>query len=217
MIHHGFGVIEFEDFFKFNRAELNGWIERRFAEQPEDYTLQDDGSYLNRGGYRFEAKDIESSPRRALHLTAKCDEADLQIFQQIYNAVGEAVDIYMKAYPDVKKSVWWRTDPHLAAYGISAGMGFHHDNLVGDGEESEASTQNVLTASLVLDDECEGGELAFRYPECVLPPKFGSVIVYSSGYLGTHAVFDVKSGRRVSYLEFFGHGTRANAVSYQRS
>jgi len=217
MIDHGFGVVEFPDIFNHNRGEILDWIQRRFDEQPEDYFLQEDGSYLNRGGYRFEAADIEASPRRALHLTEQCSEEDAAIFQKIYEAVGYAVDAYMEAYPDVKKSVWWRTDPHLASYGISAGMGFHHDNLVGDGEASEASIQNVLTASLILDDYCEGGALAFRYPDCEIVPKFGSAIVYSSGYLGTHAVKDVTWGRRVSYLEFFGHGTRANAVGYQRS
>ena len=49
-IDHGFGVIEFPEAVSVDQSFLTGWLQRRAAEQPDDYVLQDDGTYLNRGG-----------------------------------------------------------------------------------------------------------------------------------------------------------------------
>lgn len=214
-IVHGFGVMEFNDVIEVDQDFLSGWIERRKAQQPDDYILQDDGTYLNRGGYRFTAEEVEMSPGRLLRLDHEVNDEDLKFFHTMYEGMGECVRRYISHFPEVGPCIWWRTQPHVATYGVTAGMGFHHDNLIGDGEASETSLMTVLTGSLILRDTCEGGNLQFKYPNLDFKPKTGSAFIYSAGYLGTHAVTDITSGHRVSYLEFFGQGNQPGADPFQ--
>lgn len=204
-IDHGFGVIEFPEAVSIDQSFLKEWTERRRAEQPDDYVLQEDGTYLNRGGYSFTAEQIAEAPRRILKLGGG-DKDDVDFYQTIFDGMTRCVEQYQELFPEVTPCVWWRTYPHLAIYEVGGNMGFHHDNLVGDGEKSATSILTVLTGSMVLNDDFEGGDLVFKYPEISLAPKAGGAVIYSAGYLGTHAVEPVTSGSRISYLEFFGHG-----------
>lgn len=214
-IVHGFGVMEFRNVIDVDQEFLEGWLQRRKEEQPDDYILQEDGTYLNRGGYRFTAEEVEMSPGRLLQLDSNVNEEDRVFFKEMYDAMGRCVHSYIDHFPEVKPCIWWRTQPHVATYGVTAGMGFHHDNLIGDGEASENSLMTVLTGSLILRDTCEGGHLQFKYPDLDFKPIAGSAFIYSAGYLGTHAVSDIVSGHRVSYLEFFGQGTQPGAEPFQ--
>ena len=93
-------------------------------------------------------------------------------------------------------------------------MGYHNDNLVGAGSESEKAIYSVLTGSLILKDSCEGGDLGFKYIDKHFKPETGSAFVYPAGFLGTHEVQPVTSGERISYLEFFGHGTLIGTIPF---
>lgn len=215
-INHGYGVVEFENAISLPPDVINEWLERRMTECPQDYVEMPDGTFVNQGGYTFTAEQIAEAPIRMLSLKASENDEDNRILESLVSAVGSCVTYYCTIYPTVKESLWWRSLPHVARYAPKAQMGFHHDNLVGVTEQSELATLNVLTAGLILDDRCEGGDLAFLYLEKKFKPRFGTCFLYPSGYIGTHAVEPIVSGNRVTYLEFFGHGSAAGACKFNR-
>jgi len=213
-ILHGYGVMEFQDVVEIDPDFFDGWLERRKANEPSDYILQEDGTYLNRGGYRFTAEQVNESPSRILRLEENASQEDIDFYQSVYNGMGECIKVYCQHFPEVEPCIWWRAHPHVATYAVTGNMGFHHDNLIGDGKESNNAIFTVLTGSLILKDRCEGGNLLFKYAGLDIAPKAGSAFIYSAGYLGTHAVEPVLSGERVSYLEFFGHGPQEGSTEF---
>ena len=91
-------------------------------------------------------------------------------------------------------------------------MGLHHDNAIGGASANENPLFNVVSGSLILWDKCEGGALEFRFIKNKIKPKAGSAVFYPSSFMGSHAVEKIRMGLRISYLEFFGHGTRPGQV-----
>lgn len=216
-VDHGWGVIEFVDVLPIDPVFLEGWLARRKEQEPSDYTPLDDGTFMNRGGYVYTAEQIAESPGRLLFLDKNASDEDIEFVQEIDKAMSECIHDYCFLFPDVKESIWWRAQPHVATYGQTAHMGFHHDNLVGAGSESEQAIYSVLTGSLILKDCDKGGYLGFKYPNKHVKPKPGSALIYSAGYLGTHEVTPVESGERVSFLEFFGHGSLPGSTPFIHS
>ena len=52
VVHNG-GVVEFPDVMNIDPDALAAWMELRQECEPSDYTLNEDGNYVNRGGYTF--------------------------------------------------------------------------------------------------------------------------------------------------------------------
>jgi len=209
--HYGFGIVEYENVADIDSDYLEGWLERRRLQEPNDYTLQSDGTYMNRGGYVFTEDQVNASPGRLLRLKVNCSDEDLAFAEKLENVTALCISEYFNIFPEAQRSVWWRADPHVATYKPGGYMGYHHDNLVGAGSESEKAIYSVLTASIILKDQCSGGDLGFKYIDKHFAPKAGTAFVYPAGFLGTHEVCPVTSGERISYLEFFGHGTLMGA------
>ena len=74
VVHHG-GIVEFPDVFNVDPDVLDNWMSLRRECEPSDYTINDDGNYVNRGGYTFTPEQIESTPTR--FLTPTPDGEDL--------------------------------------------------------------------------------------------------------------------------------------------
>ena len=213
-IHHGFGIIEFPDAIEIDPDFIEAWVIRRREQEPSDYTPVGDGTYMNRGGYIFTEEQVNASPGRLLQLRVNATEEDEAFAQLLEKTMGECVTEYFNFFPEASKSIWWRAVPHVATYLSGGYMGYHHDNLVGAGSESERAIYSVLTGSLILKDQCQGGELGFKYIDKHFKPVVGSAFVYPAGFLGTHEVQPVTAGERMSYLEFFGHGTVLGTIPF---
>ncbi len=207
-INHGYGVVEFPGIIQIDDLFIDEYMKRREEAEPQDYTIDSEGFYVNRGGYRFTKENIDEAPRRYLNLTPSgCPNEDIDFHKKIEDAISKCINAYRGIYPEVYDCVRWRTDAHIAAYPRGAGMGMHHDNSIGANGKNENPIFNVLSLSMILSDRCTGGELVLKYINKEFPPKKGSVIIYPAGFLGSHAVNKVESGLRISYLEFFGQGT----------
>jgi len=207
-VDHGYGVVEFRNAVRIDNNFIDQYMHRRELCEPLDYTIDEDGFYVNRGGYRFTKAQIEEAPRRYLNLiTAESPEEDVAFYRDIETAISKCINAYRGIYPEVYDCVRWRTDAHIACYPPGAGMGMHHDNAIGKAGKNENPIFNVLSMSLILSDRCEGGELELKYANKVFKPENGTLIIYPAGFLGSHAVRKVTSGLRISYLEFFGHGS----------
>ncbi len=210
MINHGNGIVEFENVINIDDDFIDSWMERLKLSEPDDYYLDEDGFYVNRGGYKFPKETIDESPKRFLKLLTEDSTEEEKLFvEKIDNAMFECIHAYIGEFPEAKDCLRWRSDGHIAYYPEGAGMGPHHDNAIGGASENENPLFNVVSGSLILSDRCTGGDLGFKnLGGKLFEPKKGSAIFYPSSYMGTHFVNNVTSGARVSFLEFFGHGAK---------
>ena len=206
----GYGIVYFPNILNIDDGFLDEYMKRRNELEPQDYYIDEDGFYVNRGGYRFTKEHAEAAPHRFLNLTPPdCPQGDIDFHQQIEEALSKCINAYKGIYPESADCIHWRSDGHIASYGPGAGMGMHHDTAIGRANGNENPIFNVLSGSLILSDRCTGGALSFRFIDRAFTPVKGSAILYPSGFLGSHAVENVVTGRRISYLEFFGQGTRS--------
>lgn len=210
---HGYGIVEFHNVLDINEHFVQSWLSRRREVEPHDYTIDENGFYINRGGYKFTEDQIKGAPERYMNLTpAGAPAEDVEFHAKLERAMFDCINGYSNLYPEAKDCLWWRTDAHVAVYGNGAGMGLHHDNAIGGASANENPLFNVVSGSLILWDKCEGGALEFRFIKNKIKPKAGSAVFYPSSFMGSHAVEKIRMGLRISYLEFFGHGTRPGQV-----
>ena len=206
---HQSGIVEFPNVLEIDPGELAQWMELRRACEPDDYTIDDDGNFINRGGYIFTPEEYQSSPSRFLNLEPEGEDTTFleSILEVLYKCVIEYIDIF----PTVAHSIWWRTDGQVAAYRDGQNMGPHHDRAIeykpGDVPDCEAPIHNEITGSLILKKAEEGGQLMFPVSKTTINGEAGTAILYPSNYVGAHAVAPVTEGERLSYLEFYGQGT----------
>ena len=208
VVHHS-GIAEFQDVIEIDPVVLDSWMSLRRECEPSDYTIDEDGNYVNRGGYTFTAEQIGISPTRFLNLTP--DGEDLSFYNEIRDTVYKCLVNYIELHPAVWRSVWWRADGQGACYENGQGMGSHSDREIeytpGETPASEAPIYNEITAALILKKADEGGKYEFATSKTSLDPLAGTVLFYPSNYVGAHAITPVTKGERISYLEFFGQGT----------
>jgi hypothetical protein len=77
--------------------------------------------------------------------------------------------------------------------------GDHADNAELDGTPN-AWQDNKLVTIIYLNDNYEGGNLAFRDHNISIAPKAGTVIVFDVGIDNVHSVTEVTSGERYTML-----------------
>ena len=209
IVEHAAGIVEFMDAVEIDQDELDAWMLLRQECEPSDYTLNEDGNYVNRGGYTFTPEQIGISPVRYLNLTP--DGEDLTFHNKIRDAAYDCLVKYVEIYPSVWRSIWWRVDGQIACYTNGQGMGSHSDREIeytpGQVPESEAPIYNEISSTLILRKADTGGELKFATSNSKFNPDPGTLIMYPSNFIGAHAVEPVGEGERISYIEFFGQGT----------
>lgn len=62
------------------------------------------------------------------------------------------------------------------------------------------SAKRILSMSIVLNDNYEGGELSFFDDGYVIPPKVGSVVIFPSNFMFPHEVKTVNNGTRYAIV-----------------
>lgn len=206
------GVVVFENAIPIDQDFLQGWLARRRETEPDDYTINEDGNYVNRGGYIFTPEQYRSAPGRIVNLFPEdVTEEDKNFIKTLDAALYECLLVYLEIFPEVVCSIWWKSPGHVVTYKDGQYMGSHHDNGVeytpGITPENEHAICNVITGSLALNDNYSGGKLKFRHGGLSLRPPTGTIVLYPSNYVGSHQVTPVQDGERYSYLQFFGQGT----------
>ena len=208
IVTHPSGVLEFQDALSVDHEYVVGWLERLREHEPDEYTVDEDGNYVNRGGYVFTKDEIGWSPQRYLDLDTS--EEDKQFVADMDAVVHGCLLQYLVNFPEAAPSVWWKSPLHVVKYESGQGMGSHSDNQIeltpSNDFNNEHPLNNSISASIILLADCEGGELNFAHADISLKPNAGSVIMYPSNYVGAHEVAPVE-GRRVSAVQFFCHGT----------
>jgi len=168
------------------------------------------------------------APGRLVGLKHGANEEDTAFVESVDGLLAECLRVYMRLYPEVRPSIWWRTPSHVAMYGPGMDLGPHSDQMYERGNDewgigadagqedrpvTEFPIHNVVTTSIVLKDECEGGEMIFPHAGVTQKMTQGTVIMYPSSYIGSHGVKMVTAGKRISYLQFYCQGTPASAHS----
>jgi hypothetical protein len=209
------GIVAFNSCLEIDQEFLLEWVDRRRENEPDDYTVDEDGNYINRGGYKFTPEQYRSAPGRFLNLLPEgVTQEDKEFVESLDAAIYDCLFEYLKIYPEAASSIWWRSPGHVATYRDGQHMGSHHDNGIeytpGTTPENEHAIHNVITGSVILNNDYRGGQLTFSRGEISLRPPAGTVVLYPSNYIGAHAVVPVTEGTRYSYLQFFGQGTPLN-------
>lgn len=86
-------------------------------------------------------------------------------------------------------------------------IGWHTDRF--EGLDKSPGPKHILTATLYLNDDCDGGEVAFLRHDMspasvtVYKPKAGDITVFPSSSPFFHAAMPVKSNRPKYFIRFF--------------
>ncbi len=161
---------------------------------------------INNGGYEISNNLIHTKPS-VYNVNAKNQWPFSEFDKCSYVGLLE----YCKIFPAVIACVTNRTPGHLLKYSAGHCMGPHSDAALpyqGDLLEpvSLAAIKNTLTSVLFLNDKYEGGDVAFRMWGITIKPKYGSMLIYPSSFIGCHEVLPVVSGNRWVFIKWFTHG-----------
>ena len=129
--------------------------------------------------------------------TRKCYDKPLdnKFDKNIFQVIGKILKLYHQDPP------WFQT-------GASThDTGYNHLLYLGSkkGEYREHVDHfdlhpRVLSCSLILNDDYEGGDFAFFGGEHIVPKKSGSAVVFPSNFCFPHAVQPVTKGNRHSVI-----------------
>ena len=110
----------------------------------------------------------------------------------IFKVVGKILKLYSQDQPWFQKGSVRTED-----------TGYHHLLYLGSkkGEYKEHDDHfdlhpRVLSCSLILNDNYEGGDFSFFGGEYIVPKKAGSAVVFPSNFCFPHAVLPVTKGDR---------------------
>lgn len=216
MKHLGGGVVLFPQIVTVPDEiieELHDMAEDAFNEGYE-FTYDENGeivSGINLSGHTIEKEGLFSDPVRIAgpkvvlnpDFFGKCDTA-------LYQCLLE----YFSLFPDAFPCVWWEIAGHVAYYRTGSKYGVHCDNDVnyayGDFPVDQSALNQVISCSLVLNDNFEGGHMAFKYLDLDVELQKGDALFFPSNYMATHEVTEITSGDRYSYLCNFAQGSPAH-------
>lgn len=221
----GNGIVLFKDRIKVPDKLLDylAQLKVEATEKHYSFVYDDNGAPLyatNKSGHRFQLEDIEKNCSRITDFYNNFSE-DWQkdFFLECEQILYKTMIEYCSIYPMVLSCLWWKTQGHALAYGPGAGLGLHCDNDInfspGFEPDYQLGIRHVLASityfnsSVDKQDECNfvGGQINFPYAEVTYTPQVGDILMFPGNYMCTHEVFDVESGNRYAYLEYFGQGS----------
>ena len=113
----------------------------------------------------------------------------------IHKGVGKIIEEYKKMYPNfiTGHSTEDTGYTHLLYKGSNKGEYKEHTDHFD-------MFPRVLSCSILLNDNYEGGKFAFFKKELILNPQQGEAIVFPSNFCFPHAVLPVTKGNRHSLI-----------------
>jgi len=109
------------------------------------------------------------------------------------SVIGNIIKRYANKFPECK--IFKDDGYQLLRYEVGQRYVQHTDHV--------GNLSRMVSCSLLLNDNYEGGEWAFFDGEYILKPKKGSAIVFPSTFIYPHQILPVMSGTRYSIVSWF--------------
>lgn len=135
--------------------------------------------------------DTTSRNCQVLNLSGSNEFKDID--NQLFVVASKAIQTYHNKFPDVNCD----TDTGYALLRYKTG-GFYLQHT-----DSFKQEQRSVTASLMLNDDYEGGEFAFFDRELKYKLNKGDVIMFPSNFMYPHEIMPVTSGTRYSIITWY--------------
>lgn len=128
-----------------------------------------------------------------IRMSYMTDEKRKQLDSEVFQAFSYAIREYQKMFREVVISQDSGYD--LLRYEIGGYYVQHTDDY--------ANSHRVVSCSLALNDDYEGGEWAFFDDEYRTKVNKGSVILFPSNFMYPHQILTVTKGTRYSIVSWF--------------
>lgn len=125
-----------------------------------------------------------------------CNEIKLPeslLEKEIFNVVGKCLKGYNEIFLTTASTDEGYT---LLRYKEGQSIGQHMDDTTGLGR--------VLSCSILLNDEFEGGQFSFWGGETIISPAKGSVLMFPANFMYPHEIKPIISGTRYSIITWLG-------------
>lgn len=211
--HLGSGIVLIEDLLSQDELSLIDFTKIKSQCVPQGYK-KINGEDVMEGGYTIPQKDLATMPMRY-----NSGIEDLSFYQIIDDALYRGSVEYCTLFPVSLESITNCVGKHFIMYLPGALMGVHSDSSLAykSGTIEPISTialGNTVTASIMLNDQFEGGSIKFKAWGIEVFPKPGSALFYPSNYIGAHEVSEVTSGVRWIFLATLTHGDISFITQY---
>ena len=211
--HLGHGIVLFENALDIDKELTSQYMEylRSTNNEVHFFDTSESSEVVNTSGYKFDKNEISLAPERFIRtITNDTPKQFVDLVQSYEDTLYACLVEYCKLFPVAVEAITWRARGSIATYKNGQHIGCHSDSsvpcAVGEMPANQIALHTTLTASLVLNNDFEGGELGFRAWGKVVHINAGSILYYPSTYIGAHEVLPVTSGERIAYLERFCHG-----------
>jgi hypothetical protein len=211
--HLGHGIVLFENAFDVDTELVSQYMNylRSTNEEVHFFDTKESSEAVNTSGYKFDKNEINLAPERFIRtVTNDTPKQFVDLIQSYEDTLYSCLVEYCKLFPVAVEAITWRSRGSIATYKNGQHIGPHSDSsipcAVGEMPTNQIALHTTLTASLVMNNEFEGGEIGFRAWDKVVHINAGSILYYPSTYIGAHEVLPVTSGERIVYLERFCHG-----------
>ena len=215
MKHLGGGVVLFEKIIDIPShiiPELSEMVDIAFNTM-YDFVYDKNGEIeygVNLSGHTVYKEDLHSDPIR---ITGPGIVINPEFFGLCDKVIYQKLLKYFSLFPDAFPCVWWEIGGHVAYYPTGSKYGSHCDNDVnyvyGDVPIDQSALNQTISCSLVLNNDFEGGTMAFKYLDLDVKLNAGDLLMFPSNFVATHEVKEVTKGSRYSYLANFAQGASA--------
>jgi hypothetical protein len=125
-------------------------------------------------------------------------ETRKKIDDLIFNNAGRAMHKYIEDFPDNNFVRFINSDSGYELLRYTEG-GFYKQHV----DNGKKVNLRVLSMSINLNDDYDGGEFAFFNRELIIKTKPGSVILFPSNFMYPHEITPVTKGTRYSIITWF--------------
>jgi len=234
----GPGIVVFRNVLQFDQKAAFDYIDSKADESHKkrwSYIVGEDGEKygINEDGFRYRPEDIPATPVRILRPVEETTSEDIaSFFHNIEETIYKCLIRYIDIYPLLVGCVWWRNRGHVLRYVDDGILGSHCDNdtnykvtegvrYMPRGQMAARQTCGALVyLNDCIDDESQldgtnfvGGHLRFFHMGIEYRPQRGDVIMFPTNYVASHDVTRMTTGRRYTYLSFFGQGSPDDKVN----
>ena len=124
---------------------------------------------------------------------SKNEEIRRNIDSLIFDKAGSAASRYIQEFPHCNISTDSGYD--LLRYNEGGFYTIHTDNY--------KDRPRTVAMSLMLNDDYDGGEIAFFEREHIVKPSAGSVVIFPANFMYPHEIMPVLSGTRYAIITWF--------------
>ena len=127
----------------------------------------------------------------------KCYEKKLNesFTKDIFNSVGKILKKYKNIHPNFTTGITTEDTGYIHLFYSGKQKGEYKEHV-----DHADMYPRVLSCSIILNDEYEGGDFAFFNKEFIVEKKSGSAVVFPSNFCFPHSITPVSKGDRHSII-----------------